>query len=197
MSCTGNNEKLNKKSIGIWKYDKHSDDLKLIATAIAALAGEIWREHYTPIIGAEQVDYMLEKYQSAERIFEDIIRGEFVYYTATGNHNLGTNGGNGANNINGLIGYCACQPQKCYLLLSKLYVQKDNRGRGVARGFLEEAIALCRNEFGFDKIRLTVNKYNDGSIAVYRKMGFTKIDSVKTDIGGGYFMDDYVMELCV
>ena len=45
------------------------------------------------------------------------------------------------------------------------------------------------------KIRLTVNKHNDNSIAAYKKMGFETIDSVKTDIGGGYYMDDFVMEL--
>ena len=42
---------------------------------------------------------------------------------------------------------------------------------------------------------MTVNKNNSGSIAVYQKMGFETIDSVKTSIDGGFYMDDYVMEL--
>ena len=43
-------------------------------------------------------------------------------------------------------------------------------------------------------IYLTVNKYNSGSIEVYKKLGFTVADQVVTDIGGGYVMDDYIME---
>ncbi|NCB47474.1 GNAT family N-acetyltransferase, partial [bacterium] len=31
------------------------------AAELAGLAETIWREHYTPIIGAEQVEYMLER----------------------------------------------------------------------------------------------------------------------------------------
>lgn len=30
--------------------------------AVAALAREIWTQHYTPIIGAAQVAYMLERF---------------------------------------------------------------------------------------------------------------------------------------
>jgi hypothetical protein len=52
-------------------------------------------------------------------------------------------------------------------------------------------------EYGFDKICLTVNKRNAGAVAAYHKMGFETVDSVNTDIGGGFFMDDYVMELSV
>jgi hypothetical protein len=39
-----------------------------------------------------------------------------------------------------------------------------------------------------------VNKYNFAK-DVYTALGFKTIDSVKTDIGGGFYMDDYIMEL--
>ena len=39
-------------------------DFKLIAQ----LADAIWREHYIPIIGKPQIDYMLDKYQSSKVI---------------------------------------------------------------------------------------------------------------------------------
>ena len=171
------------KGINIQKHYKYTDDLKIITADVAALAAGIWREHYTPIIGAEQVDYMLDKFQSPERIYEDIKRGEYVYFTAN------------CRDEYKMIGYCACEPKEGYLLLSKLYVKKEYRGRGAARSFLEEAIALCRWEYKLSHIRLTVNKYNVNSIAAYKKMGFNIVDSVQTDIGGGFIMDDYVMEL--
>ena len=42
---------------------------------------------------------------------------------------------------------------------------------------------------------LTVNKYNDLGIRAYEGTGFVTIDAVETDIGEGYIMDDYIMEL--
>ena len=52
---------------------------------IAILAEEIWHQHFTPIIGKEQVDYMVDKFQSypaikrrlnmtAMNIFRSIVR---------------------------------------------------------------------------------------------------------------------------
>ena len=41
-------------------------------------------------------------------------------------------------------------------------------------------------------IWLTVNKHNNGTIAVYKKFGMKIIRSQVTDIGNGFVMDDYV-----
>ncbi|WP_270490915.1 hypothetical protein [Holdemanella sp.] len=41
---------------------------------------------------------------------------------------------------------------------------------------------------------MTCNKYNKHSLAVYEKFGFQWIDSVQTDIGNGFIMDDYILE---
>jgi len=42
---------------------------------VEILAATIWREHYPPIIGTPQVDYMLDKFQSFEAIREQIQQG--------------------------------------------------------------------------------------------------------------------------
>jgi len=172
------------KGIRIRKLWKHApDDLETYASAIAVLADEIWREHYTPIIGVAQVDYMLAKFQSAEQVFSDIRNNGYTYFIAKDTKEDRS------------AGYCAVVPQDDYLFLSKIYVHRDYRGKGIAWSFLGEIIALCRWEYGFNIIRLTVNKHNAVAIAAYRQIGFTIIDSVKTDIGNGFFMDDYVMEI--
>ena len=173
---------LREKGFEILKLNIGSENLDSEAIAIAALADEIWHEHYTPIIGEAQVNYMLAKFQSAGRILEDIISDNYTYYTAK------------CAKSGKLAAYSACQPKGEYVLLSKLYVHKDYRRNGIARHLLGEAAALCRDTCNLDIIRLTVNKYNDGSIAMYKKVGFTIIDSVKSDIGGGFYMDDYIME---
>ena len=159
-----------------------TENLQEKAAEIAALADEIWHEHFTPMIGGAQVDYMLAKFQSAKQIHTDIKKNEYVYFTAreTGE--------------NRLIGYCAAVPKDGLLFQSKLYIHRDYRGKGIARAFFDEVTELCRWEYGYNKIRLTVNKNNDSAIAAYRKMGFETVDSVKTDIGEGFFMHDYVME---
>ena len=41
---------------------------------------------------------------------------------------------------------------------------------------------------------LQVNKRNTKAISSYRKYGFEVRSSTVDDIGGGYVMDDYVME---
>jgi hypothetical protein len=43
-------------------------------------------------------------------------------------------------------------------------------------------------------IWLTVNRFNHGPVEWYSRNGFETVDEVKKDIGGGFFMDDYIME---
>jgi len=40
--------------------------------AVATLANEIWHQHFTPIIGIAQVEYMVEKFQSYPAISNQI-----------------------------------------------------------------------------------------------------------------------------
>ena len=49
-------------------------------------------------------------------------------------------------------------------------------------------------KYCYSSIYLTCNKYNKHSLAVYEKFGFQWIDSVQTDIGNGFIMDDYILE---
>ena len=43
------------------------------------------------------------------------------------------------------------------------------------------------------RIILAVNKHNTKAIAAYRRNGFTVAESVITDFGDGFVMDDYIM----
>lgn len=145
----------------------------------AKTAEEIWREHYTPLLGEAQVSYMLDKFQSASAIAEQIAEG-YTYFLLEAEEEI--------------VGYVGVVPQEEYLFLSKLYIKKEAR----KRGFAAKALALVKDfarENGLSRIRLTVNKGNSGSISVYEHWGFVTVDSVVTDIGEGFVMDDYVMEL--
>lgn len=150
------------------------------AMLIAKLAREIWQEHYTPIIGDEQVAYMLRKFQSADRIWTDINEKGYTYCW------ISTEGRPAA--------YMAYQEQKdqnkCFL--SKLYVKKPYRGQKMARALMAHLVNTCR-QHNIHEIYLTVNKNNNHSIEAYKKMMFQVYDAVITDIGQGFVMDDYVM----
>ena len=145
---------------------------------VAGLAGKIWREHYAAILESGQIDYMLEQFQSAAAVADQLREGYRYYLFCIG----------GA-----AVGYLSIKPEEKRLFLSKLYVARDYRRRGVAGQALARLEDLCRRE-GYDSIYLTVNKHNVSSIAAYNHMGFVKVLEQTVDIGQGYVMDDFVME---
>ncbi|WP_298756657.1 GNAT family N-acetyltransferase [uncultured Psychroserpens sp.] len=153
---------------------KNKDDCH----TIAQLANLIWHEHYTPIIGVDQVEYMLTKFQSPEAISTQIEDG-YMYYIISHNQNL--------------AGYLSIKKKNTSLFLSKIYVSKDLRGLGIGKtalNFIEQEAINNRCQ----SITLTVNRHNTHSIKAYEKLGFIKTGTVVQDIGQGYVMDDYTME---
>lgn len=149
--------------------------------AIASLANIIWREHYIPIIGVEQVDYMVKNFQSAEAMFSQFKEG-YEYYMIYYN--------------NQFVGYLSIKKQEETLFLSKIYISKEFRGKKIgnsAMKFIEEK-AL---ETNCKTISLAVNKFNLNSIEAYKAMGFKIVKEMITDIGNGFIMDDYKMEKLV
>ncbi|MEZ4937027.1 MAG: GNAT family N-acetyltransferase [Crocinitomicaceae bacterium] len=145
---------------------------------IELLGREIWTEHYTPIIGLEQVNYMLDKFQSARAIAEQIGEG-YSYFQLIEEGEL--------------IGYMAIQKREESLFLSKIYVRKDQRGKGFGRQAMEFVFDQAK-AMNCEKVNLTVNKYNEGSIKSYEKMGFENVGDAVFDIGEGFVMDDYLFE---
>ena len=97
---------------------------------VCELAARIWKEHYTPIIGGEQVDYMLETLQSVPAVTRQMEQEGYQYY-------LLETGGRTA-------GYVGIQPGGGKLFLSKLYVDKSFRGKKLARRALEFLEQYCR-----------------------------------------------------
>lgn len=148
---------------------------------IASLAEQIWHQHFTPIIGTEQVDYMVEKFQSFPALKEQLENG-YEYYQLFSSGEF--------------CGYCGIHPEDKKLFLSKLYVKKEARGRHIATDAIEFLKNLC-HERQLSAIWLTCNKYNDNTLAVYDHLGFKIIDTQEVDIGGGFIMDDYILELQV
>lgn len=143
------------------------------------LAYHIWMDHYVPIVGAEQVTYMLDKFQSASAIQQQIENGFHYYLIEKGPET---------------IGYLAIVPEDKHLFVSKYYVLKEERGKGLGKQLMQTAKQMAKH-YNLKSLRLTVNRYNTNTIAAYEKMGFYKRRDLLADIGRGYVMDDYEMVL--
>lgn len=152
---------------------------------LARLAEEIWRAHYGPLIGLAQVEYMLKGRYTPEKLR--------AYLDA--DHDGGDRWLRLLRLEGETIGYCSYALTKTpgELKLEQLYLREDHKGRGLGGLMLRHVEAEARAR-GCGTLMLTVNKGNTGSIAVYRKSGFTVREEAVFDIGNGFVMDDYVME---
>lgn len=150
---------------------------------VSLLAKEIWNEYSIRFISQEQIDYMLEKFQSEQAIKGQINFQKYSYYF------LEEDGEN--------FGYFAVQKQKENLFLSKFYIKKEFRGKGYARKAFVNAIIPIAKELEIPKISLTVNKYNFVAIMVYERLGFDRIGAKELNIGNDYVMDDYLYEYII
>ena len=146
---------------------------------LAKLTSSIWHEYWTQILSDAQIDYMVEKFQSENAIFNQYKNENYTYYYI--------------NEDDKNIGYFGISDKKDYLFLSKLYISKDYRHKGLGTKAFEKIKEIAR-EKNYKSIQLTVNKYNKNTISAYDKWGFKTIDAVVTDIGNGFVMDDYIME---
>ena len=144
---------------------------------IADIADVIWREHYIPIVGKPQIDYMLQKFQSASAIEKQVEDG-FEYFTIYFEEIA--------------VGYISIEQEENSLFLSKIYVLSSHRGKKIGKAamqFVENKAKTYQKE----RIRLTVNINNTNAIKAYEKLGFINVGPLVADIGNGFVMDDYQM----
>ena len=156
---------------------KTPEDIELLAKT----AKEIWDEYFINIISQKQIDYMTTKFLSVPALETALTKEHYIYYLAFED--------------NQMIGFCGIKPEENRLFLSKLYVRKEYRGRRISSMLFHEALDYVQNHKHLQAIYLTCNKYNEHSIAIYKHKGFKTIDAVQTDIGHGFIMDDYIMQL--
>lgn len=156
---------------------------------LAEMARAIWNEYWPPLIGQEQVDYMVENFQSLGAIKADMAENGYEYWFLKAEEE------NGADRIVGYTGGHE-EPETNRYFISKIYLLAEERGRGFASKTIRFYEDLCI-ERGLRAMYLTVNKHNELGIRAYKGKGFETIDAVETDIGNGFVMDDFIMEKAV
>lgn len=149
-----------------------------LSKTVMHLADVIWHEHYRGIISDEQIDYMVDNFQSEEAILKDIENGYEYRLIMDGDKE---------------VGYCSFHLEGDSVYLSKIYVMKEYRGRGHGRKTFEMIADYARSS-GAKTIYLRVNRGNVDSIKAYEASGFRKKGEDVAPIGNGFVMDDYIME---
>lgn len=143
---------------------------------MSSMAKAIVREHFDPLIGREQNDYMISLFQTPEAVHSQLENGYRYYFVKEEGRNLG---------------FLAFYPKGSDMYLSKFYLYKDERHKGHASKMLEFVKKEAGKE-GLEGIILNVNRFNS-AVESYLNMGFEIVREEKNDIGNGFFMDDYVI----
>ncbi len=148
--------------------------------ALAELAGVIWRQHYPGIISPAQIDYMLAKMYSLDTLREELrtkgisfvrllVAGEFTGFASFGP-----------------------TPEPGVMKLHKCYLLPAQHGRGYGSLLLQHCERAVR-DLGARRLILAVNKHNSKAVSAYQRNGLVVAESVVTDFGSGFVMDDFIM----
>ncbi len=150
---------------------------------IRALAAEIFPRAYAKILSPEQTAYMMEMMYSRASL-ESQFRGGHVYFLV---RREGTP-----------VGYLSVEREEPELFhLQKIYLDEKFRGMGGGKLMFEAAANFVRSklrESGLPSavMELNVNRSNP-AVGFYEKMGMKKLREGDFDIGGGFFMNDFIM----
>jgi diamine N-acetyltransferase len=150
---------------------------------VSNLAKKIWPVAYATILSKEQLHYMLDRFYNLEALQKQLESGQVFYLAQNENQEFV-----------GFVSYeINCEPNKTKI--HKIYVLPETQGTGIGKQ-LFDVVKTKAQENQQTAIFLNVNKYNNAQ-KFYQKLCFTITKEEVIDIGNGYVMDDYVMEVLV
>ena len=149
------------------------------APLLAGLARRIWPDAYRGVITDAQIDYMIGWMYADATVARELDAGvlwDILYVSGEP------------------VGYVSYERLDADTVrLHKIYLLPQRQGLTLGRAMLDRVVQYAAG-LGCRRITLTVNKQNARACAFYFKHGFATIDSIVKDIGGGFLMDDYLME---
>jgi N-acetylglutamate synthase-like GNAT family acetyltransferase len=149
-----------------------------IAT-IRQIATITWPDAYGTYISKAQLDYMLDMMYSGDSLEDQMNKGHQFYIAE---HNSKA------------IGFASVSKEEDNACkLNKLYVLPTAQKTGAGKALLFKTIDYARS-LAASCVYLQVNKQNNAQ-QFYSKHAFTVREASILEIGGGYIMDDYIMEL--
>lgn len=150
--------------------------------AMRILARSIWQTTYASLISQAQINYMLADRYVAARIRAQLDDSGHVWRLAWWDGEM-------VGFVHACIETSACK-------LEKLYIHPNYQRRGIGGGLLV-AVKSFAHEHAATRVWVQVNRGNVQAIAAYQKHGFIIREARVFDIGGGFVMDDYVMDVAL
>lgn len=148
---------------------------------ITDLAHRIWPHTFEKILSKEQIEYMLNWMYEPEILAQQIQSGHLFFAIEDEGRAIG------------FMGVQPKYPDANSMKIHKIYVLPEIQGKGVGRKLIERAIEESRKE-GLEKLVLNVNRFNK-AVDFYKYLGFKITKEEDIEIGSGYLMEDFVMEL--
>lgn len=155
----------------------HSDEIFIVNQ----LAHDIWPDTFKKILSSEQINYMLDWMYDVNTLQEQVQTGQ-LYYLLTEN-----------GQPVGFMGLEPNFPDADILRIHKLYVLPNRQGNGLGRSLFNQVMNVAF-DLNCHTIHLNVNRFNK-AVEFYKHIGFKITGEEDIDIGRGYLMEDYVMEL--
>lgn len=151
---------------------------------IRRMAQQVFPETYKDIISPEQCDYMMDIMYSEENLRKQMTEEHHTYLL------LSMNGEE--------AGYVSVQPiSKDEYELQKIYVLPAFQGQHLGRTLFDSAVNFVKERHPAPcRLFLHVNRYNRAK-TFYEHLGMHIAKQGDYDIGNGYFMNDYIMEMTV
>lgn len=150
--------------------------------SIRAMADVAFRHTYKDILSPDQTEYMMELMYSSDSLSRQMKQGH-VFFLEDGR------------------GYVSFRPDghtpdgRPRFHLEKLYVlpsfQKKGLGLELFRTIVREASRAAGGPF---RLELNVNR-NNPALGFYERLGMRRDAQGDFPIGGGYFMNDYIMAM--
>ena len=148
---------------------------------IGFLAQQIWPQAYGEILSKEQLAYMLHLIYNPAALKDQMLKQHHSFLVAelddepVGFASFSKTGGPGT------------------YKLHKLYIRVDIQGKGLGKALINAVLEEIRQQQA-EALFLNVNRQNKAKL-FYEKLGFEVIGEEDIDIGSGYYMTDYVMEM--
>jgi ribosomal protein S18 acetylase RimI-like enzyme len=145
------------------------------------LAYRIWPDTYGATHTNAELNYMLGKFYAVDALEKQMENGH-IFVLAEEN-----------DIFVGFVAYELSSEDTSYTKIHKLYVLPQTQGKGIGKALVDyvKKEAIINNN---QKLFLNVNKFNKAK-DFYHRYGFTITKDIVIDIGQGFVMDDFVMEL--
>lgn len=149
--------------------------------AIRAVADIAFPATYAEILSPGQLAYMMEWMYSESSLRRQMLDQGHIYYIA-------------CEEESGPVGYVSIQRQGADLFhLQKIYVLPGYQGKRIGRRLFEHAIRAVKELHPAPcTVELNVNRSNPAR-GFYERMGMRVMREGDFPIGGGYYMNDYIM----